>query len=285
MNKVRSVFRVARTEYIRWITNPRMIILGALGIMIYTLVSEPLLERATKYGAPLGVMEPFIALGNSGILVMLIPCIFLILVSDYPQISGNSIYYIQRIGCVRWFLGHAVFLVMAIFSMLMAIVGISMMTSMGTFQLKWSDSVVKYGAMFPSEVNGYAMQLLPGNLYNQLRLPTAFWQTFSLLFLYLYLLAQIIYFTKLMHAHSIGLIVVLAVIAGGVFTCSLKLPLQWIFPMAHTIGWIHYTSALREPIFPMWGSYVYLAGFNAMLFGANVMAAKKYQLMNIEHVE
>ena len=61
IRNLQCMFAVAKSEYIRWITNPRMILMGILIVFMRTLAVEPLLERAAKMGLPLNRMEPFIA--------------------------------------------------------------------------------------------------------------------------------------------------------------------------------------------------------------------------------
>ena len=61
----KCVLSVARSEYIKWITNPRVIIVGVLLVFMRTLAIEPLLERAAKMEIPLNILEPFVAIGNS----------------------------------------------------------------------------------------------------------------------------------------------------------------------------------------------------------------------------
>lgn len=80
---IRAIWNTARCEFIKLITNPRIIIVGIMLVFIKTLVIEPLVGRAEKYGEPLNILEPFIAVGNSGKLVMFMPCVFLILISDF----------------------------------------------------------------------------------------------------------------------------------------------------------------------------------------------------------
>ena len=96
--------------------NPRILIVGILFIFMRTLAVEPLLERVAKMGIPLTVFEPFEAMGNSGMLVLLMPCVFLILISDYPVISGFSLLCVQRTGKLNWFVGQLLFVISAIFT-------------------------------------------------------------------------------------------------------------------------------------------------------------------------
>lgn len=286
MNKLRlrSIMSIARSEYVRWLTNPRIIIIGVMFVFMRTLAVEPLLERAEKMNVPLTVFEPFEAIGNSGMLVMLIPCVFLILISDYPIISGNTLLFVHRTGKLNWFLGQLLFVVTAIFSYMGMLFLVSILISGGQFRTEWSETVRLYGAKFPDEFDSFASELLPSNLYNQIPLMTSVLQTFFLMSAYLFFLVLILYLFKLMHIKSAGLIAVFIVIGLGVASCSLKTSAMWYFPMANTIVWLHYTEILREPVVPIWRSYFYFTAGIAVLFTVNLIALKKLQFTNIEQV-
>lgn len=144
----KCVLSVARSEYIKWITNPRVIIVGVLLVFMRTLAIEPLLERAAKMEIPLNILEPFVAIGNSGMLVMLMPCVFMVLISDYPKMTGNTLFFIQRTGRFNWFAGQVIFLFMSIISFLCVVLTGSVLLSKGEFSTTWSDVVTKYSARF-----------------------------------------------------------------------------------------------------------------------------------------
>lgn len=279
-----SVFSIAHSEYIRWITNPRILIVGILFIFMRTLAVEPLLERAEKMHNSLTIFEPFIAIGNSGMLVLLMPCVFLILISDYPVINGNTFLFVQRIGKTNWFLGQLLFIISAIFSYVVAILIISVVTSSGVFRLEWSETIRLYASCFPSEYNSFASELIPPNLYNQIPLITSVLQTFFLMSAYLFVLVLILYFFKLMNIKSAGLLVVYTLIGLGVATCSIKTSTMWLFPMANTIVWLHYTEIMRKPMVPIMQSYIYFSVLILFLLICNFIALKKMQFINIEQV-
>lgn len=285
VNRVKCIISVARTEYLKWLTDPRVIIVGILLVFMRTLAVEPLLERATKFGEKMSIFEPFVAIGNSGMLVMLMPCVFLILISDYPKMTGNLLFFIKRTGKMNWFLGQLLFLAMAIVSFLLFVLIGSIVISNGSFSLNWSDTVSKYDARFPSEALNFTSQLLPSNLYNQLSLTSAVLQTFVLVSLYLFMLSLIVYFFKLIHIQNVGLFVAVFIVATGVMTCSLKVSSMWAFPMANTIVWLHYEEILSKQIFPVWYSYAYFCIAIIIGLAVNTVAVKRLQFFNIELVE
>ncbi|MCM1062200.1 MAG: hypothetical protein NC452_18200 [Eubacterium sp.] len=271
-------------EYLNWITNPRIIILGVLFIFIKFLVIEPLAARAEKFGEKLAVFESFVALSNSGMLALFIPIVFLVLLSDYPKLHGNSMLYIYRTGKHNWLFGQFLFLITAILTFLGLIFLLSILFSGGQLCYNWSDAVTKYNARFPDEAYNFDSQLLPSNLYNQIPMITAVLQTFFLIFEYLFLLALIIYAVKILFNNSFGLVVGLAIIVFGVITTSLSLDTMWIFPMANSIIWLHYDEIFSEPIYPIWCSFAYFGATISILIFINIIALKKLRLTEADQL-
>ena len=278
-NSLKQIASAARTEYVGWITNPRVIILGVLLIFIKTLAIDPLSARAEKFGEKMIFWEPFIAVGNSQMLALFIPLVFLVLLSDYPKLGGNSLFYISRIGKRNWLCGQILFLTMAIGTFMAAILGASILFSGGRFGDNWSDAVTKYNARFPNEAFNFDSQLLPSNLYNQIPMITAAVQTFVLMSAYLLLLSLIIYALKMLFCNSSGLAAAVCVIALGSVTTSLGTGLRWAFPAANTVVWMHYTAILSEPVYPVWASFVYFGVALAVLIALNFIALKKLKFM------
>lgn len=284
MNKIklRAVWNVARSEYSKWITNPRMILVGVLLVFIRGFAIAPLLTRAVRYGEPLHVLEPFLAVCNSRLSVFLLPCAFLLLISDFPVFGQNALFFLSRTGKKTWFFGQVLFAIMSIFTYVGVILLCCMGMSKGVFGSTWSNSVTQFDAAFPEEAGGFDGQLLPPNLYNQMSLWSAFFWIVLLLFLYLFLLAMVLCLMKLWGLRSGGLFSAVGVIALGVTTCALKVPAMWYFPMANTIVWLHYEELLRKPVTPVSDSLLYFIVILALLFVGAFFALRKMQLLNTE---
>lgn len=274
---IRKSFGVARTELLNWLHNPRIMLMFMLVIVIYTLAVEPLIQRAEKTDMPLNVFEPMIAVGNSGLLALLMPSVFMVLISDYPPIKQNSMLYVIRIGKKSWFYGQLLF---AFFSIVIFIGGIFLIVGFtcangSNIDLKWSESTRKFIFLFPEEANSFVAQLLPSNLYNQLSLSQALSHTFVLLALYFFTLALVLMLFVILNKRSIGLLVTFLIILCGVVTCSVKSPLMWCFPMGNSIIWLHYTEIMKEPIYPIWCSYLYFIVIITVLLTTNRLLVKK----------
>jgi hypothetical protein len=87
---------------------------------------------------------------------------------------------------------------------------------------------------------------------------------------------------KIVHLRTAGLFSAIVFIACGVATCSVRMDLQWLFPTANTIIWVHYTEILREPIKPVWYSYAYFFVLIAVLITANLIAVKKVNFYGVD---
>ncbi len=280
--KLYAIWNVAKSEFIKWITNPRIIIAGVLIVFIRSFAVLPMLEQSEKYGEPLNVMEPFIAAGNSGMLALFLPLVFLLLISDFPIMGSNTIFFINRTGKLNWFLGQIVFIIISIFVYIDTILLSCMVMSKGTFSAEWSNAITKFNAAFPDEAGGFVSKLIPSNLYNQIPILNAVIGTVLLIAMYLLTLALLLCLMKMLYLRGAGLLSALTVIVLGAASCSLKINVMWIFPTANTLMWLHYKEILKEPITPVENSFLYFLILIAVLFTANLFVLRNLQFINIE---
>lgn len=275
--KRKKLFAAPLAELRRIFLDPRLLTVGMLLVFIYNLVVKELFSRAEKTGLPVNAAETFIAIGSSGILLLFLPSVFLILVSDHPNMGAHTLYSISRAGRLRWLFGE---LFGALLSTIIYVVGMfaacAVMTlPHGFLGSEWSDTVTKYISMFPEERFTMMSQYLPSNLFNQMNLPFALLHTSLLLILYLFSLTLIITLFRILGMKAAGIAAAFGIVAAGVLTCAVRVNAMWAFPMAHTVTWLHYDTALREPIVPIYASYLYFAGFIALGIAANMIAIKK----------
>ena len=279
-----KVLSVAVTEFRRIFIDPRILTVGMLMVFIYNIVITELLLRADKTGFPLNIAESFVAVGSSGMLVMFLPSVFMILISDFPDMGPHLLYSIYRTGRLAWLFGK---LLAALFSAAAYVLGMLaacclMTASKGFPGFEWSETVTKYSSMFPEDRFTLMSQYLPSNLYNQMSFPYALLHTVLLLILYLFLLSLVIMFFRICGMKTAGIAASFGVIAAGVLTTAIRTKAMWAFPMANTITWLHYDTALREPVKPMYQSYIYFAVLIAAGIVANVIAVKKNNINTME---
>lgn len=248
---LKQSFFCARAEFIKWVCDARMIILGVLLIFIYSFAIEPLKSNAELMGEPLNILEPFIAIANSGAILLIIPLVFLTLIADFPKIDTNTVFYIMRVGRLNWLFGQLLKLIFMALSYL---------------------AVIFLGAV------------LPENLYNQLTVFSAAVQSYLLVFAYLMIIGLILLSFSLVKHKTVGFVLCGAVISLGTAFCSIKTTLMWTMPMANSIIWLHYTKYFREPVMSMSFSVSYLAIFIAVLLLFCFIAIRKFNYDNVAEI-
>lgn len=244
-----------------------MVILGVLLIFIYNFAIQPLLQNAEKMNEPLNMLEPFIAVANSGAVLMIIPLVFMTLIADFPKIDNNTVFYIMRIGRKNWLTGQIIKLVMMAASYLAVIfVGsVVPMLTCGFWYNGWSNVVTNFKNVFPEQSMNFGVQLVPENLYNQLTVFEAAVKSYLLVFAYLMIIGLILLSLSLIKHKTLGFVSCGAVIALGTAFCSIKTSLMWTMPMANSIIWLHFTKYFRVPEVSITFSVVYLVTFVAAL--------------------
>lgn len=260
---LRQCFSCAKTEYIKWVCDARMVILGVLLIFIYNFAITPLLQNAEKMNEPLNMLEPFIAVANSGAVLMIIPLVFMTLIADFPKIDNNTVFYIMRIGRKNWLTGQIIKLVMMAASYLAVIFigSVVPMLTRGFWYNGWSNVVTNFKNVFPEQSMNFGTQLVPENLYNQLTVFEAAVKSYLLVFAYLMIIGLILLSLSLIKHKTLGFVACGAVIALGTAFCSIKTVLMWTMPMANSIIWLHFTKYFRVPEVSITFSVVYLVTF------------------------
>ena len=282
----KQAFSCARTEFIKWVCDARMIILGVLIIFIYSFAIEPLLKNAEEVGEPLNILEPFIAIANSGAILLIIPLVFLTLIADFPKIDTNTVFYIIRVGRVNWLLGQIIKLVMMALSYLAFIFAgaVIPMIGRGFWYNGWSNVATQFAVRFPEKSGNFGVQLLPENLYNQLSVFSAAIQSYLLVFAYLMIIGLLLLAFSLVKKKTMGFVLCGAVISLGTAFCSIKTVLMWSMPMANSIIWLHFTKYFRQPVVSIYFSIGYLCTFIFALIVFCVIAIKKFNYDNVAEI-
>lgn len=256
---LRKIFLCAKTSLIKWLLDPKMIIFAAAMLFAYNYVAIPLIGLSEELGVSLNVFESFIALGNSGMILLILPIVFMVLISDFPRIDKNTLFVISRTGKSNWLIGQLLQLVVmaALFMFVTVIVSALFVLSVSEFDTDWSYITKTYIAENPDKQNAFVSELLPENLYNQFPLTTVLLHTITLIFLYLIVLGLLFVIGALLGKKFLGVLLSGTMIVIGTILGAIKSELMWLFPMANSVTWLHYTKYLRKPIVPLSTSYLY----------------------------
>ena len=287
MGNKKTVWLIAKAEYIKWITDPRVILFPMLLIFLYQIAVEPLSEMAEQMQKPIHWLEPFIAVTNSPLLMLFIPLIFLALLGDFPRTDGNAMFFIYRVGRKSWIQGELLFVLMAISTFLICIaVGVTV-PLVGQLQWKanWSETVRLYTRTFPDKAESFAADLIPEQLYNQMSPYMALFNTCFLQVLYLLILSLLLLWFWCAGHRKVGFFVTVCIVAFGAAVAFLKGALMWFFPMAHANIWLRHISVLRRVMFPLWGSYVVLIFCVCVLIALDWRKIQQYNFFDVTEME
>ena len=283
---LKQAFSCEVTEFVKWVCDARMVIVAVLLIFINNFAVSPLTNNAELMGEPLNILEPFIAVANSEILILIIPIVFLTLIADYPKVDTNTVFYIVRIGRANWFVGQVLKLVFMIVSYLAVIFlgTVLPMLSKGFWYNGWSNVATGFVKMFPDRRGDFGVALLPENLYNQLSVFEAAVKSYLLVAAYLMIIGLILLVFSLFKRKTLGFIICGGRISLGMAFSAIRTNLMWTMPMANSITWLHYTKYFKKPIMPMSFSVIYLLVLIAVLLVFGGIAIGKFNYDNVTEV-
>ena len=261
---VNKVFRVAKNEYVKWITNPKLIIFVVLIVFAYDYVILDLLEAADKMGVKLQIFEGFIGISNSRLLLMIIPIVFVGLMGDFPRIDANAMFYIHRVGKSNWLLGEMLFALMASATYLAAILGFSVVSLAGS---------------------AYVANLTTGRLYNNLKPTSAMIHIVVVMLLFLFMISMILLAFFVCKARLFGVILACGVLCVGNVLAYIETGVRWLFPNAHAIMELHFDEIYRKPIMDMRVSYLYYILCIVVLTGIVFWFVDNYDFTKIDELE
>ena len=247
---VNKVFRVAKNEYIKWLTNPKLIIFVVLIVFAYDYVILDLLEAADKMGVKLQIFEGFIGISNSRLLLMIIPIVFVGLMGDFPRIDANAMFYIHRVGKSNWLLGEMLFALMASATYLVAILGFSVVSLAGSAYVtnSWSKVTTHYYLFAPNDYASNVANLTTGRLYNNLKPTSAMIHIVVVMLLFLFMISMILLAFFVCKARLFGVILACGVLCIGNVLAYIETGVRWLFPNAHAIMELHFDEIYRKRI-------------------------------------
>lgn len=280
MHRIKMLTVMAVNETGRTLRSSKIYILGLYLIVVYSLVIEPLKNCSGLMDSKISYLEIFCSLNNSSVVFLVMPLAFMIIISDFPRDDGIGVFYQMRCSRSEWITGQLFFCIIVsilmIFFNLMA--SIVMIGSCGEFSVDFSYAVTHYVTVYPEKSRDYVVDLVPGRLYNQLKLTKAFWLSAGFVFLYFLILSTIQLFFYLINKKNIGILINVMLIGVGCILNSFETKLRWLFPMSHTIPSAHFQEYIREEIFPIYGSLLYLGAMYVLLIVACFAVRKKKQL-------
>ena len=273
----RQITCVFRREYIEWITNPRMLMCVVLVVMVREIVLLPMRNLSMGMGQPINAMEPVIAVANSGILLLLMPLVYLVIMADFPRVSGNTYFYLTRTGRINWIMGQIIFQIVSLLTYLVFVI-ISTLVQTVSFSFLingWSLVVTE------SDKSSAMYDLIPMNLYNQMSPYEAFAISYLLLFMFLLSCSLAMLLASIYGKKTLTFWVVMISIAVGIVFCAVKSKWMWVFPVSHSILWIHFQNYYRKYVMSPWISILI---FGVLLVGGYLLVMHFSKKLNVDRL-
>ena len=278
----KSILLVAKSEYIKWFVNPKMILLVVAFLPMRDMVVTPMLRASAQMGSPVNALEPCIATISNWMGMLLFTLVYLLLMSSFPTADGNMLFYIARMGRRNWILGEMLFQFMSAFTycIFTTLVTAAQVFEHSFFSNGWSLVVTDFDELYGNAEGGLKMRaILPPNLFFQMSPYKAYLLTFGLFFAFL-LLCGMLFLTGCLYQKRLlfFFIQVLHISAG----CGLILLYNqgmWFFPVSHSLLIYHYHAYFRQYVFPPWLSLVL---FGTVLLVIGIVMYRKAGKVNID---
>lgn len=283
---LRSTFLCGWMEYRQWLRNPRMILLAVFFVYMYTTVLEPIIKYAEEIPAQIGWFEPFVAVCNNGLMVLLLPLVFLVLMADFPRIEADTTFRVFRVGRRRWVLGQVLMLNLAALSVIGIMFVLCVLLSFGmgaqiTFQ--WSEAIQ---ANISNSViqTGDLVGLLPANLFYQMTLSQAVLWSFGLTLLCCIALGLVMLTLAICGMRTMRMVLGAGSVIMGYVLLNAGVAAEWWLPTAHYVLKAHFTAYFSKPNIPLVGSFFYFAGIGLVSLLATGYKIRSYHFLTSQDV-
>ena len=123
-------------------------------------------EHAVAMEQAVHWLEPYLALNNSVVAILIMPVFFLVLMSDFPVMEGSYLWAIYRTGKIKWLVTQMLFAFFAIITVMFGMFCSSIISCWGNMTLEgdWSKVVTHYYLTFPEDANSPTAQLIQGDI-------------------------------------------------------------------------------------------------------------------------
>lgn len=280
IKSVKIILYIITNNMNKLLRNTKMMIFFVFAIFSNVLIMNPLREACQLMGGKISAYEPFVAMTNSGVVVLILPLLFIVVNSDFPDNSEFSYFVHIRSGKKNWMYGEIAYAFLSSVVITAIVFGISvlLMSNRLQFSNDYSDTLTKLVTTFPEKRNMYVTQLIQENMYNQMSLLSAFIHSFVLLVLYFFVLGLINLLSCVLNNRLAGTVINVFVILLGSVGCAIRHKLMWFFPMANTISWLHYDKYISYNTYSISYSYAYFEVLILSLIVAIRIFLKRYQI-------
>lgn len=256
---MKASFKMAMAEYKRWLFNSRAVMLIVLIIFAREAVGQFLCQHAADMNMKLQIFEPYIALCNSYVALLVTPIFCLVMMADFPVMEGSYMWSIYRLGKKQWIFSQVILSIMCSITIECCLFVSSIISCLGYigFGNDWSKVITQYYLYFPDKAGQSVTSLISGDIYNQMLPLEGFVHTFFLSLLSMVLLSVILMCGKIFEKRYLAFVLNLILVGAGTTFRTLNIGFKWFFPSANAAVGGHLYEFVDKSYMPLMYSYIY----------------------------
>lgn len=281
---IKNILLVAKSEYIRWLINPKIILLAVVFLPLRDMIVLPMLRASEQMESPLNLLETSIATVNSWMGLLLLTLSYMLLISSFPTTDGNTLFYIARMGRRNWILGEMLFQLMSAvtYSLITTVVTIVQTAHSSFFANGWSLVVTDYDEIYKdAEMGTHMASYLPSNLFFQMTPFKAYLLSFGLLTLLL-MFCGMLFLTGCLYGKRLLFFFIQVVhVCVGCGFILLGNWGMWFFPVNQSLLRLHFHMYFREYVFAPWLSVIL---FIAVILIIGIIMYRKAKIVSMDMI-
>ena len=257
MKKIKAVLLY---EFREIFSKSKILLMLFFVVILYESIFFTLRSLCNDTGLVLGVFEPFILICSKNTNVMLIPILYVLIISGFPYCKVDY-FRISRIGKKAWLCGELLFVTVFAFVMVSVLaIGtvIPIMQNIAPIANEWSSFMVDFRSGFP-ELYMENTHLCLDMAYTLHGTPIfEGFYCFVVMWLNLSIIGVFILLGTVVGKQLPFLAVA---VAGAIIGCGsiyFAGALKWIFPIVHTQYGLHFNAVFSGNNFPLLGTFIYL---------------------------
>lgn len=282
---MKSFLNIIKADCIKWLTSDKQFITAFSLIFFYMYVIEPMKEYSKILNEPLNITEPFIALIGNGFCILVVVITFMVLMIDFPDISGNATFLLIRTGRIKWYNSQILFAIVSacILLLIYFIFSVIFLIKDAFSANIWSNAIKLIGDVQNEELRiQYPLAVIDLSVINNYSILSALTIGVVLMILHMIFISQLQMTLSICFNKIIGLSGNLMIIGLGLVFWVADTKIKWLFPFANsTIGW-HYDELYNKTEFPIAGSFIYMVTINVVIyiFGTKAIKNKALTLLS-----
>lgn len=257
MGKIISIIKYEFTETIR---RPKILLVLFFLVVLYESDLSPIYEICKETGLSLNIFEPFVLMCTRSVNIMLIPLIFIVLISGFPNCK-NDYFRMIRVSRKSWLAGEISFIFLISFAVIAVLfIGtiVPVLNISDAAKNDWSSFMTKLNETNPSiYIRNIRLTLDESITIHSLPIGAAVY-SFLIMWLNLIISGLLILLGTVTSKRMIFFSSALALAFIGGCSTHFNNRIKWIFPITHTQLGLHYNSIFSKTELPIYMSYILL---------------------------